>query len=55
MFLLVVVHWKTPDEALVSSASVVGVQGDLIVMVRLPLAPQALALTAPPPLGSPDQ
>ena len=58
MFLLVVVHWKAPDEALVSSASVIGVQGDVIVMGRLHLPagsadwrPQALALTAP--LGCP--
>ena len=32
MFLLVIVHRKAPDEALVSSASVVGVQGDVIVI-----------------------
>ena len=59
MFLLVVVHWKAPDEALVSSASVIGVEGDVIVMLRLHLPPgsadwpQALALTARPPLGCP--
>ena len=51
---MVVVHWKAPDEALVSSTSVVGVEGDVIVMFLLHLTPlSAPALTAPPPLGCP--
>ena len=53
MFLLVVVHWKTPDEALVSSAPVVGVQGDVIVMLSLHLPPGSAALALTAPLGCP--
>ena len=53
MFLLVVVHWKAPDKALVSSAPVVGVEGDVVVMLLLQLPPLPAALTAPPPLGCP--
>ena len=38
VFLLVVVHWKAPDKALVSSAPVVGVetQVEIIMILRAP-------------------